>query len=532
MNEHVLRGIAAAVTACLFCASTQKAVGALQQGGYKNGVFLRWLGKRGNLYFNRLWVFALCLALTSAIFALCFSFLGEKWALVCAAVPFLGLSLIFYWADNRFALKVPFVRTGRFKRLFVGYVILTALAGFGLLSLLGWLKELNGSKAYALVAYVPYAIMPVALPLFLCFTNAILSVFEGARNKKFVKRAGQVLDESQTVRIAVVGSYGKTSVKNILATLLKEKYSVVATPESYNTPMGIAKTVLSSEFAGKQIFIAEMGARKAGDIAELCALVKPDYAIFTGVCAQHLQTFGSLQNVWAEKSEVLKCGAKKVVCGESLRERIERDFSGAEYVAYGERVSGISLQATSTEFTLCADGKEVALSTKLLGGAAVENIALAARLCRELGMSAEEIASGVAKLQPVPHRLQLIESGGAYILDDGYNCNAVGAREALLALGRFAGRKCVVTPGIVECGVLEEEINGELGAEIARLAPDKVILVGDTLVGAVKDGYKNAGGDEKKLSVIKDLKGAQTALGEWVGKGDAVLFLNDLPDIY
>ncbi|MBQ5929515.1 MAG: hypothetical protein IIX02_01870, partial [Clostridia bacterium] len=158
MNEHVLRGIAAAVTACLFCASTQKAVGALQQGGYKNGVFLRWLGKKGNLYFNRLWVFALCLALTSAIFALCFSFLGEKWALVCAAVPFLGLSLIFYWADNRFALKVPFVRTGRFKRLFVGYVILTALAGFGLVSLLGWLKELNGSKAYALVAYVPYAI--------------------------------------------------------------------------------------------------------------------------------------------------------------------------------------------------------------------------------------------------------------------------------------------------------------------------------------------------------------------------------------
>ena len=117
-------------------------------------------------------------------------------------------------------------------------------------------------------------------------------------------------------------------------------------------------------------------------------------------------------------------------------------------------------------------------------------------------------------------------------MDDGYNCNAVGAKEALAALGRFAGRKCVVTPGIIECGVLEEKINGELGEEIAKLAPDKVILVGETLVGAVKDGYKNAGGDEKKLSTVKDLKGAQAALGEWVGKGDAVLFLNDLPDVY
>ena len=532
MNEHVLRGIAAAVTACLFCASTQKAVGALQQGGYKNGTFLRWLGKKGNLYFNRLSVFALCLALTSAIFSLCFSFLGERLALVCAALPFLALSLIFYWADNRFALKVPFVRTGRFKRLFVGYLLITAGAGFGFLTLLGWLKEVNGSEIYGLVAYVPYAIMPVALPLLLCLANVILSIFEGARNKKFVKRAGQVLDESQIVRIGVVGSYGKTSVKNILATLLGEKFSVVATPESYNTPMGIAKTVFTAEFASKQIFIAEMGARKTGDIAELCRLVKPDYAVFTGVCAQHLQTFGTVQNVWAEKSEILKCGAKKVVCGEGLRERVEADFSGAGCVAYAERVFDISLQATSTSFTLCVDGKEASVSTKLLGGAAVENIALAARLCRELGMSAEEIAAGIAKLQPIPHRLQILESGGAYILDDGYNCNAVGAKEALLALGRFEGRKCVVTPGIVECGVLEEEINGELGAEIAKLAPDKVILVGDTLVGAVKDGYKNAGGDEKKLSVIKDLKGAQTALSEWVGKGDAVLFLNDLPDVY
>jgi UDP-N-acetylmuramoyl-tripeptide--D-alanyl-D-alanine ligase len=117
-------------------------------------------------------------------------------------------------------------------------------------------------------------------------------------------------------------------------------------------------------------------------------------------------------------------------------------------------------------------------------------------------------------------------------LDDGYNCNPRGAKEALAALARFDGRKCVVTPGIVECGVLEEKINGELGEEIAKIAPDKVLLVGDTLVGAVKDGYQNGGGDMQKLSVCKDLKEAQAALAEWVGAGDAVLFLNDLPDVY
>ena len=533
MNEHLLRGIAAAVTACLFCASTQKAVEAMQQGGYKNGGFLRWLNRKGNLYFNRLAVFALCLALTSAIVSLCFAFfrVAERWALLCSAVPFLGLSLLMYFVDGKYALKIPFKRTGRFNRLFVGYYVVTAGVGFGLLTLLGWLAEVNGSRVYALVGYVPYAVMPVFLPLLLGVATCILGVFENARNRKFVKRAGQVLDETQITRIGVVGSYGKTSVKNILATLLKEKFSVVATPESYNTPVGIAKTVFDKEFAGKQIFIAEMGARKAGDIAELCKLVKPDYAVFTGVCAQHVATFGSLERVWTEKSSVLKCGAKKVICGEGLRARIEGEFGDAN-VAFAEQVSAVDLQAKETRFTLCVGGEEISVSTKLLGDAAVENIALAARLCVALGMSAEEIAAGIAKLQPVPHRLQLIENGGAYILDDGYNCNPLGAKQALAALARFDGRKCVVTPGIVECGVLEEDINGELGAEIAKIAPDKVLLVGDTLVGAVKDGYKNAGGDEKKISVVPTLKGAQVALGEWVGAGDAVLFLNDLPDVY
>ena len=532
MNEHLFRGIAAVVTACLFCASTQKMAGAMQQGGYKNGAFFRWMGKKGNLYFNRLSVFALCLALSSAIFSLCFSFLGEKIALIISAAPFLGLSLLLYFVDGKYALKIPFKRTARFNRLFVGYCVVTAGVGFGILSLLGWLIELNGSKGYALVGYVPYAIMPIALPLLLAFTNLILSIFENAKNKKFVKRAGQVLDETEIIRIGVVGSYGKTSVKNILATLLGEKYSVVATPESYNTPIGIAKTVFSNEFNGKQIFIAEMGARKTGDIAELCGLVKPDYAGFTGVCAQHVATFGSLQNAWTEKSYVLKCGAKKVVCGDGLRERIDAEFNGAECVAYAERVSEVCLQAKETQFTLCVDGKEISVSTKLLGGAAVENIALAARVCRELGMSAGEIAAGIAKLQPIPHRLQLIEKGGVCILDDGYNGNPIGAKEALAALARFEGRKCVVTPGIIECGVLEEEINGGLGEEIAKIAPDKVLLVGDTLVGAVKDGYKKAGGEEGNLSVVPTLKAAQTALESWVGAGDTVLFLNDLPDVY
>ncbi len=529
MNETVLRIVASAVTACLFCVSSVKLIGAMQQSGYKGGVFWRWLKRKDNLYFNRLAVLSLLLALSSAIFSLCFSFLGIRGALLISSVPFLALLLLFWRADNKYALKIPVKRTGRMKRLFAVYLLFTACTAYILVAVLGFLAEWNGSFLYGLIAYVPFAVMPVLLPLLLRAANAATGVFENARNKKFVKRAGQVLDESNILRVGIVGSFGKTSVKNILKTLLLEKYSVVETPESYNTPIGIAKTVFSDEFASKQVLIAEMGARKQGDIAELCALVKPDYAIFTGVCEQHIHTFGSLENIYKEKSEILRCGAKKVVCGEGLKALV-----GEENAVFAElsALEDVQFHATETSFAFTLGGEKITVKTPLLGGAAAENILLSATLAFEMGLTAKEIEQGLAKLQPVPHRLQLLENGGVYILDDGYNCNPKGAKEGLAALGRFAGRKCIVTPGIVECGVLEEKLNGELGAEIAKAGLDKVILVGETLVGAVKKGYLSAGGNAENLALVKTLALAQEALSAWVQVGDCVLFLNDLPDVY
>ena len=530
MFEWTYKLIAAIVSAFLLGLSTQNMLGAMQQSGYNGKTFMRWLLKRKNLYFNRLAVFALCLALAMAIVSLCFSFLGANWALLCSFIAFYGLCLLFMIADGKYALKVPLVYTHRANRLLVAYMVLTAVFAYGMLEGLGAISDMLGSDLYALLAYVPFAILPLVLPVIFRIANFIMGIFENARNRNFVKRMGQVLNETNIIRVGVVGSYGKTSVKNILKTLLSEKYSVVETPESYNTPIGVAKTVKSPEFSGKEIFIAEMGARKAGDIKELCQMVKPDYAVFTGICSQHIETFGSLENVWTEKSEILKCGAKKIVCGESLKERI----SSVENATVAElaSVKNIRLGATETEFTLCVNGEDIAVKTALLGMAAVENILLAVTLCEQLGLTVKELKAGLKKVQPIPHRLQLLENAGVYILDDGYNCNPHGAKESVAALARFTGRKCLVTPGIVEGGMLEEELNAELGEEIAKANLDKVILVGDTLVGAVKSGYEAAGGDMEKLIVCTTLGGAQKLLEEWLIKGDCVLFLNDLPDVY
>lgn len=530
MDEVMPRIAACIVCATLFCLMTLKTLGAMQQGGYKNGAFVRWLGQKENMLFNRLCVLALCLALASAVSALCFSFLGVKAALLVSALPFTALLLFYLFSDRKYALKVPLKRTGRINRLFVAYFFIVACAAYIVIAFLTFLARWNGSEIYALIAYVPFALFVPLLPFLLCAANALIGVFENARNKKFVKRAGQVLDETKIIRVGVVGSYGKTSVKNILKTILSEKYTVVATPESYNTPIGIAKTVYSEAFADKQVLVAEMGARKTGDIAELCALVKPDFAIFTGVCEQHMRTFGSVENAFAEKSEIIKSGAF-TVCGEGLKARVE---GAKEKVVFaGEsQVENLRLLPTETKFTLRLGEEKIQVTTKLLSRAAAENIALAATLAYEgLGLTVEEIARGIEKIEQIPHRLQLIESGGVYILDDGYNSNPVGAKEALAALARFTGGKCIVTPGLVECGVLEEKLNGELGAQIAAANLDKVVLVGDTLVGAVKNGYLAANGDSAKLTLVKTLDEAKTAIAEWIQAGDCVLFLNDLPDV-
>ena len=534
MSENIFRIIATVFSAGLFTMCTWKLLGVMQQSGYKNSVFWRWMRKKDNLFYNRLTIYALCLLLTTAVVSLSFSFLGTRAALIMSAVAFVGCGVWFCYADENYALKIPVQTTGRVKRLTIVYAFLIACVAYLLIGVLALLSKINGSQLYALIAYVPFAVMPLLLPILLCVANALTGVFENARNAKFVKRMGQVLDESEIIRIGVVGSYGKTSVKNILKTLLSEKYRVIATPASYNTPIGVAKTVQAPDFKEKQVLIAEMGARKAGDIAQLCQMIKPEYAIFTGVCEQHIETFGSMENVWRAKSEIFHF-AKKIVCGKDLQAWLQQDEKIEKQKAMlqnGVEVKNVQLGATQTSFLLCVDGKEFNVTTKLLGNGAVENILLSAMLAYEMGLTGEEIARGVAKLDYIPHRLQLLEKNGVYILDDGYNCNPKGAEESLAALARFAGKKCLVTPGIVECGVLEEKINGELGEKIAKYSFDKVVLVGDTLVGAVKAGYQKANGDESRLSIARTLEDATASLGEWLQAGDAVLFLNDLPDVY
>ena len=523
--------------AVLYALCAGRSLGALQQAGYNGSKYAAWVRRKGNMVRSRGTLLAFLIALSSLVLGICFSFAGE-WAAYVALFPVPLFCILFCVAD-RSALKVPLVRTARAKRILALDFFLLLLAAAALV--------LGANALYRLVwpqvglvghlRYLPLAVLPLLFPEILRLANALEKPFSSAKNRRYLAAAKKKLLAAPCVKIGITGSCGKTSVKNFLAGILGESCRVFATPASYNTPLGIAKAIEDVDLTQYDYFIAEMGARHKGDIAELCELVRPDHCIVTGICPQHLETFGTVEGIVAAKGEILrgtKPGGFAVIGQDEYTARLDPAAAGLKKVAVGEHgefgAFDVHCSPAGIEFKLAMGILQMPVRSRLLGAHNAQNIALAAALASKLGVEKEEIASAVAGLDFVPHRLQPLEAGGVVVLDDAYNANVRGAAAALDVLRLFGGRKFVVTPGLVELGVLEESENAALGKRMVGL--DRILLVGSTLVTAVRKGYLAAGGIEERVSVHPTLDAAKEALGQELMPGDTVLFLNDLPDIY
>lgn len=518
--------VAALAFAALLCGIIYKQVGVLQSSGYCNKKYFGWLKKKGNLaYLRHIFLATLCL-LSYAMISLAFSFAGE-WAAVIGLIAYLLFFVLYIFADKKVALRSSVTLTPRCKRLFYLTFLVYAIISYILITLLNFADYIWGNPHFSYLRYCPLALLPVLAAPLLMLANAIAKIYEVPHNNKFIRLAKEKLSASDIKVIAITGSYGKTSTKNILYDILSKKYRVLTTPRSHNTPVGIALAVNNANLADYDIFIAEMGARHLGDIAELCEICPPDISLITGICGQHLETFLSFQNIVKAKGEIL---------GATKQEAIIADDAFELFADYDCKktscgcISEINCGADGTKFTLTLGGESRSVKTALLGEHSAYNIALAAQAAFAIGMTLDEIASAVPEIEPIEHRLQLIKNGGVNILDDGYNSNVKGARAALKVLNYFDGRKIVVTPGLVELGVLEEEENCQFGKNLVGF--DLVILVGDTLVKFVENGYRQAGGDMTKIKVVLSLPAAQEELKGFLQSGDTVLFLNDLPDVW
>ena len=530
--EYIIVALACAL---LYGLCTFKILGALQQAGYNGKKYAAWTHRRGNMVYSRFILLAFLTALAMLVLGICFSFAGT-FAGYIALIPIPLFAALYCAADKR-ALKVPLVSTKRANRIYLLNVLVIAVAAF----VLGSAGNAVSYYCYTLpenaeweilshLRYLPLALLPILLPVLLRVANLLEKPFSSARNKKFVARARGKLHAAPCVKIGITGSYGKTSVKNFLAAILSVKYRVLATPESFNTPLGIARAVDGENLDEYDVFIAEMGARNKGDIAELCELVAPDHCIITGICPQHVESFGGIEKILSGT----KKGGFAVIGQDENTDKLDVAAAGLVKVSVGEHgefgAFDVASSPSGISFKLALGIVQCNARSKLLGAHNAQNIALAAAMAFKLGLSKEEILQGIEKIDYVPHRLQPTAVRGVTILDDAYNANVVGAAAAIEVLRSFEGRKLIVTPGLVELGVLEERENAELGKKLVGL--DKVILVGETLVSAVKNGYLAAGGEAEKLVTVPTLEAAQDLLEGELTEGDTVLFLNDLPDIY
>ena len=396
---------------------------------------------------------------------------------------------------------------------------------------------------------IPIRFLPVfaAVCLLICphiclAANLINAPIEGAIRNRFTREAVSMLRSHPNLSVVgITGSYGKTSTKYYLSTILSEKFDVLMTPGSFNTPMGVVRTVRESLRPTHEIFICEMGAKYVGDIKELCEIAEPRIGIISSIGVQHLDTFGSLENIVSTKLELFDyltaTGGKTVLNGDCalIRDSIKPDKGIIFCGKNGDiGISDVTADERGTSFTVSIKGGEsFPMTVNLLGEHNVSNVATAIAVALELGMTPDEIKRAARKIKCAPHRLELKSMGNGVIIDDAYNANPAGTKAALAALALFKDHcKIIVTPGMVELGTDPDSFNKALGSDAAAVC-DYIFLVGKYSSHVIRSGALEAGFPEERIFIydrVEDaINAARTAVTD---KPRAILLENDLPDNY
>lgn len=503
-----------------------------QQNSYRPDRYMKWL--RPDLYDGWRMVDLCC------VFLLCASQLLDirLAALIVALVCLSKMFIIF-----RRKYKKPLVFTKRVWRLFSleSYLSLGAVAAVGVSS---WGKVWGTYSGQSvtlatimMLSFFSWAVMLLA--------HWILSPVERSIQRGFINDAKRILNSMPDLKVVgITGSYGKTSTKHYLTRILQEEYDVLMTPGSFNTPMGVVRTVREHLKPYNQIFVCEMGAKQTGDIKEICDIVNPTMGVVTAVGPMHLESFKTIDNVCRTKFELVDalpadgcavinndfdpCAQRRVSNTNALRYGIV-NTDGCDYVA-----TNIKYTPDGTLFTVKGpDGFTMELETRLLGECNVSDILAAVVIAIQLGITPDKIKYAVASIEQVEHRLSIKRTpGGVTILDDAFNSNPSGSKMAVDVLSHFTqGKRIIVTPGMIELGDRQYDLNEEFGRHIGAGA-DVAIIVGEYNREAIVGGVKATDFNQSNLHQVASFNEAQALLSRILAPGDTVLYENDLPDTF
>ncbi len=457
--------------------------------------------------------------------------------------------------------KKKLVMTARAKRIYFTVAILTFAPYIILQTLLfkSAVKSLCapwGKDFYVFVLMFALLLMVERLaPFVLALSVLILKPVESRIQRGYLHDAASILLEYHPLVIGITGSYGKTGTKELLAAMLSEKYNVLKPPASHNTLMGVTRLIREQLRPFHDVLVVEMGAYQIGSIQKLCNLTRPQHGIITVIGLQHLERFGSQESIQRAKGELLRSlpsDGLAVLNGDDPRCRsIGREFSGKViYFRVEPRGGGappvedehiptvwardIHIGINGSDFVLVfTDGEYLETHLSLLGRPVVANATAAAALARALGVPIRSINRALSSLPQVAHRLEAkLTENGITVIDDAFNSNPIGAESALEVLSQaVGGRRVLVTPGMVELGVLEDEANRQFGCQAAR-ACDLAVLIGGSRIEPIKRGLLEGGFLEEDIWTAVSLTEGLTLLNQWLRPGDTMLLENDLPDQY
>jgi UDP-N-acetylmuramyl pentapeptide synthase len=412
-------------------------------------------------------------------------------------------------------------------------IALQILAGLVLIYLGGW-HNLPGGIALgiALIIVYPFAwAYLITLPLL-----AGREFSAKPQERRLIDKSSGIFAKHPGARIAVAGSYGKTTMKELLATVLAEGLKVAATPANKNVSSSHAK--FAAKLSGKEdVLIIEYGEGEPGDVVRFARVTRPTHAIITGLAPAHLDRYKTLEAAGKDifsVADYLK-GQQVYVNGEAPA---VKPFLKPSYEVFNEegalgwQVEKIQVSLDGTSFTLKKGKQSLELRSSLIGRQHVGYLALVAALALKLGLTKQQVIAGIAKTAPFEHRMQPYQLAGAWVVDDTYNGNLEGIRAGTQLLKELEGkRKIYVTPGLVDQGEETRRVHHEMGKLIAAAQPDLVVLMQNSVTQLIQEGLTK-GNFKGKLQIEPNPLDFYTNLTHFVATGDLVVMQNDWTDNY
>lgn len=502
----------------------------LQQNSYRKERYQKWLKQSGDTT-STVRLLGMVVFLASLV-----TWSSTDWALAMI-VLFCGGNILYLL---RAKYKKPLVWTKRAKRLYAVQlamsmaVIVLGIVFFGVHSLRAAAFACSLS---ALLVYCGSHVITMGALL-------ILQPYENRVNRSFYEDAERILKSMPDLTIVgITGSYGKTSTKHYLYRILSEHFDTLMTPGSYNTTLGVIRTVREMLKPYNEVFIVEMGAKNTGDIKEICDLVHPEIGIVTAVGEQHLESFKTIENVRNTKFELVDSlpATGLAVVNDDFPYAADRKVSNVECARYAVRnkagaqytAEEITYGPAGTTFVMRGPDCELKLTTRLVGECNISNLMGAVIVARRLGVPDEKIRYAVEQIEQVEHRLNMKRTpGGVTIIDDAFNSNPTGSAMALDVLASMTGGKRIaVTPGMIELGERQFDLNKAFGRKIAECA-DIAIVVGEYNREAIVSGIEEGQMNRENVYQADSFKHAQEILAGILKPGDTVLYENDLPDTF